>query len=163
MLSNKEKTKLKNKWIVKSLPEDKLEDIAKGIFNGDIYSTINLSLNKIDFSFKEFKYWKPNKPFELGINDYTESLSGKRKEQLFELLHKEKHLEEYREQQEIYNYELKYYRENYSENYGLLYEYLNKKNEMLSLHYYPCFDTFNILNKKDSKKVIEYYKKLSNE
>lgn len=157
MLSDLEKKELKEKWIVKSLPDTELEKIALGIYEDKIFSSMDLTKDKIEYCFSGFKYWKPNKPMELGINDYTNSKSGNRKSKIFDLLHKDTYLQEYSKKMDTYNHELKYYNESYKENVGMLYEYIFRKNEILSLNEYPYFSTFNLLNKKDSKKVIEYY------
>jgi hypothetical protein len=116
----------------KSLTDDELKQIAKDIYNVDIYTDRHCQAHEITQSFMILMLMGPNGE---SSNDET---SGKRDSKILE--------------REI---EQKYYNE-YLNQIGLVYEYWDKRSPM-GINGKPIFMSCHFLSKEDTEKMFGFY------
>lgn len=122
---------------VESMSDENLKDIAKGIYNHEIFTDRHCRPSDITRVFMVLSFMGPTHP----SNDDTSD--GKRDNAIFDLVERD--------------IESKYY-EARVKTIGMIYEYLDKRGPT-SINGLPIFMSLRLLNIEDAAKVWEYYEK----
>ncbi len=149
-----------NKWKIESRTDEELKKIVIDIYDNKIFTDRHCESHMIKNIFMPFLFMSPKEP-ESPSYPYSKSgVKEIRGNRLFDILHREELVKKHKEDMELYELEVKYYREHYITDIGMIYEYLDKSSPT-SINGYPIFMSFHLLNRKDSEKISEYYRKYS--
>lgn len=145
------------KWTLPSLDDDKLKQIAKDLYNNEIFCDRHLSQNdRIESHFMALLFMGPSEPTPPSYPSENSNLQGSRDNKLYDLVQREIDQKEYERKMEEYPKELEQYQE-YTKNIGLAYEYYESSQSPMAINGKPVFFSVRFLNIEDTKKMFEYF------
>lgn len=141
------------KWEWTDVPNDKLKEIAKDIYNNKIFTSAHIRGNEIRSVFMGLMFLGGPDSDLISINENDDKVLKRRKKlyNINMMIEREKYFNK------LGTTTNKAY-EDWINNIGLVYEYYNQAGPM-SVNGYPTFFSMCLLNKQDAKKIWEYYEK----
>ena len=149
-----------NKWKIESRSDEELKKIVIDIYDNKIFTDRHCESHMLQSVFMPLLFMGPKEPESPKYPYSKPGLKEDRGNRLFDILHREELEKKHKEDMEVYELEVKYYQEHYITDIGMIYEYWDKSSPT-SINGYPTFMSFHLVNRKDSEKISEYYKKYS--